>query len=191
MTQKENHPPVMVFVNIVKDYLPNNGSVLEIGTWKGETTCAYLNIIKEKKSKSYIIDWFNGNKEYVANAPHGWLYEDKSYVRQCLEKNIEEIGCSDIVTIIEGDSLIVIEQIPDESLDIIFIDGGHQYDIVIKDLNNSYKKLKTNGILCGHDFNHDGVRMAVEEFSKQKSLKYEILEDPMGQKQPVYIFDRK
>ena len=40
----------------------------------------------------------------------------------------------------------------DNYYDIVFIDGGHEYNIVKSDIENGYKKLKPNGIMVLDDF---------------------------------------
>lgn len=55
-----------------------------------------------------------------------------------------------------------------EFFDVIFIDGLHTYEQLIKDCNNYYSKLKNGGIFAGHDFTViDGVNKAAKEFAQQ------------------------
>jgi predicted O-methyltransferase YrrM len=51
--------------------------------------------------------------------------------------------------------------IPDNSLDFIFIDGDHTTDAVLQDIRDYYPKLKDTGIMLGHDYSWDTVRLAV------------------------------
>ena len=55
----------------------------------------------------------------------------------------------------------------DNSLDFIFIDADHRYEAVTKDLQNWFPKLKTDGIIAGHDWPWDSVRNAVTDFFKR------------------------
>lgn len=50
-----------------------------------------------------------------------------------------------------------------QKYDIIFIDGWHQYDQVIKDVNNSLEHLSENGIILLHDCNPESERLASRE----------------------------
>lgn len=49
-------------------------------------------------------------------------------------------------------SLEAAEQIPDGSLDVIYIDGNHEASFVLEDLEAWTPKLRSSGILAGHDY---------------------------------------
>jgi hypothetical protein len=56
----------------------------------------------------------------------------------------------------------------DESMDLIFIDGLHTYEQVLKDCQNYWTKLKKGGLFCGHDFTTiQDVNNAVFYFANQ------------------------
>lgn len=57
-------------------------------------------------------------------------------------------------------------QIPDSSLDLVFIDADHSYDWVKKDIAAYKPKLKLGGWLTGHDIDFPGVNRAVNEVIK-------------------------
>ena len=44
------------------------------------------------------------------------------------------------------------KNIPNNSVDLIFIDGSHDYERVCEDICNYWPKLKLGGIMLGHDF---------------------------------------
>ena len=68
---------------------------------------------------------------------------------------------------IEGYSYIVADQIQDNTVDIVFIDGDHSYEGVKKDIHAYRPKLKSTGLLTGHDIDYPGVNKAVTEFIKE------------------------
>jgi predicted O-methyltransferase YrrM len=54
------------------------------------------------------------------------------------------------------------------SLDAVFIDGDHSYEFVCQDCRSWEPKLRTGGLLMGHDYNvkwpdHTGVNRAVDD----------------------------
>lgn len=63
---------------------------------------------------------------------------------------------------IRGRSPEAAEQVPGK-VDMVFIDGAHDYDSVIADIDAWLPK--TNELLCGHDYTHEGfeVKKAVDE----------------------------
>jgi predicted O-methyltransferase YrrM len=59
------------------------------------------------------------------------------------------------------------------SIDLIFIDGNHSYEYVKSDLERFYPKLRTNGVMAIHDYQHPnfpGVKKAVDEFVREYKL---------------------
>lgn len=64
-----------------------------------------------------------------------------------------------------------VKRIPNNSVDLIFLDGNHDYSCVSRDLKNYWLKLKKDGILLGHDYCEEqpGVAKAVEETFKNFS----------------------
>jgi predicted O-methyltransferase YrrM len=54
--------------------------------------------------------------------------------------------------LIETTSDEAVSQFEDNSLDFVFVDGLHTYDQILKDCENYYPKLKTGGLLIGHDY---------------------------------------
>lgn len=71
----------------------------------------------------------------------------------------------------------------DSSLCFAYIDGNHSLDAVRSDIVSWWPKVKSGGIICGHDFydkNSDyqncGVKSAVEEFAVKNNLQIETTE---------------
>jgi predicted O-methyltransferase YrrM len=67
---------------------------------------------------------------------------------------------------LEGISWEVSAAVEDQSLDFVFIDAGHGYKSVIRDLEAWTPKLKKSGWLIGHDINFPAVHQAVSERCK-------------------------
>jgi len=56
--------------------------------------------------------------------------------------------------------------LPDK-VDMVFIDGDHRYETVVRDIEKAYELLKSDGLICGHDYNHPGwpgVKEAVDMY---------------------------
>jgi len=75
--------------------------------------------------------------------------------------------------ILKGYSPEVCVKFQDNSIDFVYIDGLHSYEAVIADLEGWYNKVKTNGIIAGHDYSESdwiGVVSAVNEFVEKNNL---------------------
>jgi len=67
---------------------------------------------------------------------------------------------------IESTSEVASRSINDSSLDLVFIDANHSYEFVKKDIIKYTPKLKSTGLLTGHDIDYPGVNRAVNELVK-------------------------
>jgi hypothetical protein len=47
-----------------------------------------------------------------------------------------------------------VKNFKDNSLDFVYVDGNHYLQSVINDLTEWTKKVKINGIIAGHDYEH-------------------------------------
>ena len=83
------------------------------------------------------------------------------------------------VKIVRNLSIEAAKQFDDEYFDYIYIDAAHTYEEVKNDLIAWYPKVKTGGILAGHDYLADervwrgticGVKKAADEFAKENNL---------------------
>lgn len=87
---------------------------------------------------------------------------------------------------------VTTEQIPDGSLDAVFIDADHSYEAVTNDLNFWWKKLRKGGWLLGDDYKSccPGTTKAVDEFAANNNLKLEFLykRNSLVGGYPVYKF---
>jgi hypothetical protein len=76
-------------------------------------------------------------------------------------------------------------EIPDQSLDCVFVDGDHSYQAVIADLEFWYKKVRVGGQLLGDDYSMRDVATAVRDFTNRNNLKYDLLYKP-GTSYPIF-----
>ena len=78
--------------------------------------------------------------------------------------------------------------ISDNSLDLVFIDGDHSYDAVLKDLDLFYKKIRVGGMILGDDYMscHPGTKKAVDEFVASNNLKLNFLAKNKDNIYPIY-----
>lgn len=60
----------------------------------------------------------------------------------------------------------------DEIFDFVYIDGDHRYETVLNDIQLWYAKIRSGGIISGHDYfpTQQGVVTAVDKFCKDNNL---------------------
>jgi hypothetical protein len=69
-------------------------------------------------------------------------------------------------------------------LDYIYIDGDHEYENVLSDLNGSYEIVRPGGIIAGDDYGENippwgnSIKRAVDDFCKGKVITPEIIDVP-------------
>ena len=142
----------------------NYKTFVELGTWKGHSIVFLANEIKKeyndlKDVKIYGIDLFNDtyNENY-----------DKNHVNKLYEiynRNLEKNNVRDIIYDYKDYSWEVAKYFEDKSVDFVYIDADHSYDSVTKDIQSWYPKMKSGGIISGHDFNNaKSVEKAVRDY---------------------------
>lgn len=143
------------------NHFPNGSRFVEVGTWKG-MSAAYMavEIINSGKNIEFscVDTW-----EYIENMDSlpKEMYGDNLY--NTFLENISPVR--HIINPIKKISWEGAKEFLDESLDFIFIDAAHDYESVKKDINAWYPKLKTKGIIAGHDYAWFlSVQKAVNEF---------------------------
>jgi len=72
-------------------------------------------------------------------------------------------------TLIRKTSMDAVKDIPDESLDFVYIDAMHEFDPVILDIIHWAPKVRPGGIVSGHDYcwyYQGGVVQAVGAYTR-------------------------
>jgi hypothetical protein len=139
---------------------------VELGAWKGKSTAFIVTEIVNRgsKCKFYTVDTFAG-------VTHGTDEgEVKAYTHYdlgtiCAEYDRNTWHLKPYYTTIVSESHLATTWFEDRSVDAIFIDAGHSYEAVMKDLRAWHPKMKKGGIMAGHDYkSFAGVKKAVNEF---------------------------
>jgi len=157
-----------VMLDIVLDLFPAGGCWVELGAWTGKSTayCMVELLQKKKFGKFYCVDTWDGGIE---------LAEQDIIKSQTLEQvfahNVAPV--LDLIVPIKSLSWDAANQFDDGSVDFCYVDAGHTYDCVIKDLHAWWPKIRPGGQFGGDDYTkgHPGVQKAVWEFFGNRNLK--------------------
>ena len=139
--------------------LPKNSVIAELGVFKGEFSKIIYDICQP--SKLYLVDLFSGN--CGSGDKDGQNFQFAQLEDEMI--NIQDYFKDKNVDVIKSTTIDFFLSIKDESLDMVYIDADHSYQAVMIDLLFSYKKVKTNGLICGHDYIHQ-TNIAADDFSE-------------------------
>lgn len=137
------------------DTIPNNVVMAEIGCYAGESTKLFME--SGKIIVMYCIDIWEDELNIFKNINNNHNFE---LVEKTFDNNVKDYN----VVKLKMTSKMSSQFLP--KLDVVYIDANHEYEYVKKDIEVSLYKLKSNGIICGHDYNEEspGVIRAVNEF---------------------------
>ena len=160
------------FYNLCLKAVPENGTLVEIGSWMGKSTSCMGLLIKNlnRNVKFYSVDTWEGSNE----EPHIELIQKLKAQGKTLfgefQKNIKSCGVDDVIIPIRSTSILAAEQFEDNSLDFVHIDASHEYDDVLNDIKSWYPKVKPGGMITGDDYVWSGVNKAVNEYFNNKMI---------------------
>lgn len=148
--------------NEITNLLNENSIGCELGVFEGDFS--EILIQSNKFTKLFLVDIFNGEASNF-----GKEYKDASVLENQVKNRFKEYSS---IEIIKNDSLSFLISLPDNSLDFIYIDTVHSYDQTKLELEESYRVIKNNGFVCGHDYCEmfSGVIQSVQEFISKHNL---------------------
>ena len=80
-----------------------------------------------------------------------------------------------VVSLWSADSLSAALRYPNNSLDFVFLDSGHEYAHVLAELAAWWPKVRHDGVLAGHDINLPGVRQAVQQWAAHTQVGVSVI----------------
>jgi hypothetical protein len=169
-----NHKLFETRIDMVKELVPKGSKICELGVFAGDFT----KIIYESclPAELIAVDLFEGTTGSGDQNGNNFKFIDLNKYYNYLTDYFKNYP----VKILKGDTVSVLEKYPDEYFDCIYIDADHSYEGSKRDIICSYKKLKKNGFLMGHDYGMNmqkakntyefGVSRAVNEFCEKNNL---------------------
>ena len=181
------------FLAEISEKRPKN--FLEIGVFHGVTArnvCELLFKIHGNNFNYIGLDLFeesDENKdEVIPNTSFSSNPIKRFYYRYVKRQNpysleaVKELlqKFSNNVHLIKGNSNKLLSKINMSKIDYVFLDGGHEYNTVVNDLNCCEDVINNNGTVLCDDYNLSnapGVKKAIDDFVKEKKLNCSIICD--------------
>ena len=165
---------------------------LEVGVFHGVTArnvCELLFSIHGNDFKYIGLDLFQESDENkgevipntkfknpLKNIYFNYIKKQNPYSIEAVEDLLKKFKNN--VSLIKGNSNIILEKIDMSKIEYVFLDGGHDYSTVINDLSSCSEVIQNNGVILCDDYDLSyapGVKRAIDEFTYQNNLKCEII----------------
>ena len=179
------------FLDEVSKKKPKN--FLEIGVFHGVTArnvCELLFNLHGKNFNYIGLDLFeesNENKDEVipntnfSSNPikqfyYKYIKRQNPYSLEAVEELLDKFKNN--IHLIKGNSNKVLNKIDMSKIDYVFLDGGHEYNTVLNDLNCCSAVIKNNGTVLCDDYDLQqapGVKKAIDEFVKKNNFSCSII----------------
>ena len=179
------------FLNEVKVKSPK--TFLEVGVFHGVTArniCELLYTIHKDDFRYIGLDLFEINDENrsevipnnffsnpLKNIYFKFIKNQNPYSKEAVEDLLKKY--KDNITLIKGNSNLVLKKIDMSKIDFVFLDGGHAYETVKNDLECCLDVVNSNGTVLCDDYDLGAqapeVKRAIDEFVQKNNFKCEIL----------------
>ena len=178
------------FLNEVKSKKPK--FFLEVGVFHGVTArnvCELLSEIHGNDFKYIGLDLFEKNdenkSEIIPNTNFSnplkqiyfkYIKRQDPYTKEAVEDLLKKFKNN--VSLIKGNSNIVLKKIDMSKIDYVFLDGGHDYETVKNDLNCCSEVINNGGTILCDDYNLSyapGVKKAIDELVEKNGFNCDFL----------------
>lgn len=147
--------------NLTSKLPKNRTKIVEIGSWLGKSSFLLAKGLKKHTRKSVLvcIDPFDSADDKTTQS----IYKDISSqlkesenasLKEKFIDNMRKFGVIDIITILDGYSFEVVKKF-NQRIDLLFIDGNHEFKAVKKDFLDWSKFIKNGGFVAFHDVDFD------------------------------------
>lgn len=130
----------------LRERLPAAPVVCEVGVALGDFSEFLVNALQPREF--IAMDLFGLHEvETLWGRPTTEIFEGRSHADFYRDR-----FASQNLRIFEGDSVEALAGLPDQSIDLIYLDGDHRYAGVRADTAQSIRKIKNDGVLVFNDY---------------------------------------
>lgn len=137
------------------DLLAGCREVVEVGSWKGGSTYLFCTLCP---GPVYAVDHWKGSPDPTDATHYEGQQKDVFAIFQ------QNVGHFPNLKILKMPSVEAAATFPDKSVDLVFIDAGHDVASVTADVAAWFPKCRK--VFCGHDNSHTPVRQAIEKLGR-------------------------
>jgi hypothetical protein len=167
--------------------IPANPVTVECGVAEGYFS---EHILKNWKPQlHYAVD----NWSHIAGITGDGNFDDEWHEANYKAAMARFKPFKDKVRVLRGITWRMSQHVPDNSVDLVYIDAGHDEDSVTKDIEAWWPKLKESGVMAFHDFENIsyGVNVAVRKFAQKEGINLHRIDEDKQEDAGAYIIKPK
>jgi hypothetical protein len=149
-----------VMLDLVLDQFPESGTWVELGSWTGRSAayCVVELLNRQKLGEFYCVDSWKGESA-IAYDP-----DTVQDLKKIFKQNVKPVVKH--ITMLNMMSWNAAKKFDNNSVDFCYVDAGHSYEAVIKDLQAWWPKMRPGAMFGGDDYTkgYPGVQQAVWDF---------------------------
>ena len=161
-------PGNIKMLDIALQYFPKGGTWVELGSWVGKSAayCAVELIRSGKIGRFCCVDTWAGSPP---QQDHPLVI--KGTLKQTFENNLRPI--LQCIEMIQDTSWEAAQHFEDHTVDFCYVDAGHEYQDVYRDLQQWWPKIRPGALFGGDDYTkgHPGVIQSVHDFFSEQGIR--------------------
>lgn len=160
-------------IHLISQHGPNLVG-LELGVFEAQSFCSLLQNCPNIKTLYGVDSWqpytdylkipYDGSPAYQIDSKSMEIAKFMAF------HSIKHSGFKEKAIILEKDSKDALNDIPDNSLDFIFLDTYMSEKQAFEDVHDWYPKIKKGGLFMGHDFSSSVIAKVILDFRKRYNI---------------------
>ncbi len=160
-----NHRNTVMLDHVIQTF-PQRGCWVELGSWTGRSAayCVVELVRRGWIGQFYCVDSWSGGQE-LANDPA------LAGLRDTFQRNIKPV--EHLIQMRECLSWEAAAEFGDHTVDFCYVDAGHDYDSVSRDLESWWPRIRSGCWFAGDDYTkgYPDLQRAVWEFFGDRKIK--------------------
>ena len=157
----------IVMLKMVLERFPAGGTWVELGSWTGRSAayCVVELMNRKKLGEFYCVDKWQGEVNIAYDEA---VVKD---MKKIFQQNVKPVLSN--ITMLTMLSWNAAKKFEDKSVDFCYVDAGHSYEAVTKDLKAWWPKIRPGADFAGDDYTkgYPGLQQAVWDFFEPLGIK--------------------
>jgi len=163
----------LMWLQTMSKSMPSNSLIVEVGTWKGRSTAAICNALNKKSTFVTIDTWLGNSNLFIYQNSSASLVTDIFLEfldnMKLLGHNFKWYKKNTFgLFYLRMKSVEAAKLFDDKSIDWLFLDGNHTE--ADKDCDAWGVKIKSGGVISGHDFTNDFIKLTTDVKQRYPNL---------------------